>query len=238
MQDKAKPISLFSSRTLPDELSEKLIKAGFRLRQKDFIEVKHEFDAQSFAYRLNNPESQARIFTSKNAVYSLQKLLETEAIDFAKKKNFTVGVKATELLAELGIETSAKAQHSLALAQIIARNPDVEKVDYFCGSKALDDLPEYLDSKGIYLHKEVVYQTEMVTHEVETASIDGVIFLSPSAVYSFFKKNKLNPSVPCFCIGATTSEAIHLRCDNPRVPSNEPILESVIDKVIEYFEKK
>lgn len=235
MQEKAKPISIFSSRTLPDTLSEKLVSAGFRLRQKDFIEVKHDFDQKSFAARLNNPESQARIFTSKNAVYSLQKLLETESISFTKKKNFTVGVKATELLAELGIETSARAQHALALAQIIARNPDVEKVDYFCGTKSLDDLPEYLESKGVGLHKEIVYHTELVTHEIETASLDGIIFLSPTAVYSFFKKNKLNPNVPCFCIGATTSEAIHLRCDNPRIPSDEPVLESVIDKVIEYF---
>lgn len=235
MQDKTKPISIFSSRTLPDDMVEKLNNHGFRLRQKDFIEVKSDYNEESFLQHLNNPESQARIFTSKNAVYSLQELLAKHPLDIKMKKTFTVGVKATEMLEELGIETSARAKHSLALAQIIARNADIEKVDYFCGNKALEDLPEYLQSKNIEVHKEIVYHTELVTHEVETASIDGMIFLSPTAVFSFFKKNKLNPKIPCFCIGATTSEAIHLRCDNPRIPSDEPVLESVVDKVIEYF---
>ncbi len=238
MQERSKPFSIFSTRTLPDAFSEKLTRSGLRLRQKDFIKVNYTFNSESFATQINNPNTQARVFTSKNAVYSLQKLLEEEALEFDKKKNFTVGVKATEMLSELGIETSARATHALALAQIIARNPDVEAVDYFCGNKALDDLPEYLESKGVAVHKEEVYQTELVMHEVETATIDGIIFLSPTAVFSFFKKNKLNPNVPCFCIGATTSEAIHLRCDNVRIPSNEPVLESVVNKVIEYFEKR
>lgn len=237
MSEPAKPISIFCTRTLPDEQSERLVEAGFRIRQKDFIEVQHTFNEATFLDRLNTKETQARVFTSKNSVLSLATLLDANPTQIVSKKTFTVGVKATEMLKDLRIHTSAKAGHALALAQIIARNSDVDAIDFFCGNMSLDDLPEYLESKGIRVHKEIVYQTEMVHHEVETASVNGLIFISPSAVYSFFKKNKINPEIPCFCIGATTSEAIHLRCDNPRIPSNEPVLESVIDKVIEYFGK-
>jgi uroporphyrinogen-III synthase len=235
MSEQSKPLSIFSSRILPDSESERLVKAGFRIRQKDFITVKQAFDTDRFTQRINNPDTQARVFTSKNAVRSLATLLKDEALSIDRKKTFTVGLKATEMLKELGVDTSARAGHALALAQIIARNSDVDAVDFFCGNMSLDDLPEYLENKGVRVHKEIVYHTEMVQHEVETASVHGLIFLSPSAVYSFFKKNHINPETPCFCIGATTSEAIHLRCDNPRIPSNEPTLTSVIDKVIEYF---
>ena len=108
-------------------------------------------------------------------------------------------------------------------------------MDFFCGNKSLDDLPEYLESKGIDVHKEIVYKTELEHHIVETDSFDAVIFLSPTAVYSFFKKNKLKPNVPAFCIGATTSEAVHFRCTNLRITANEPSIASVVDKVIEHF---
>ncbi len=227
--------TIFSSKILPKDLSSRLHNAGFTFSEKDFINVNLDFEEESFAKRINNPDAQARIFTSKNAVFSLQMLLKARKIDLQSKKNFTVGLKATEMLDEIGIKTNAKAGNAISLAQIIARNKDVKSVDFFCGNKSLDDLPEYLESKGIEVHKEIVYKTELVHHIVETEAFNGVIFLSPTAVYSFFKKNKLKPNVPAFCIGATTSEAVHFRCDNQRIIANEPSIESVVDKVIEHF---
>jgi uroporphyrinogen-III synthase len=237
MPDKnGKPL-IFSTRTLDGELSHKLEEAGITVWQKDFIDVKLEFDEDSFYQKLNNPDSQARIFTSKNSVFSLGKLNQCRPVKLESKKNFTVGVRATEMLVDFGIKASARAGNAISLAQIIARNKDVKSVDFFCGNKSLDDLPEYLESKGIQVHKEIVYKTDLVHHEVETAAFDGLIFLSPTAVYSFFKKNKINPKIPTFCIGATTSEAIHFRCDNKRIEAKEPSIASVVDRVIEHFTK-
>lgn len=226
---------IFSTRSLPAPLSKKLKKHKIQLQQTDFIKVTQDYNKESFINYLNNPDSQARVITSKNAVRSLAEILESEKIELTAKKNFVVGIKASEMLEELGIPVHVKAENAISLAQIIARNRDIKAVDYFCGNKALDDLPEYLNSKGIELHKEIVYQTELTPEVVETDAFNGIIFLSPTAVYSFFKKNKLNVETPCFCIGATTSEAIHFRCDNPRIPSDEPTLESVIDKIIAYY---
>lgn len=226
---------IFSTRTLDSGHVEKLENAGITLQQKDFIRVFHRFDEESFLKRLQNSDSQARVFTSKNAVFSLEKLAEKHQLDIPPKKTFTVGIKATEMLEKFGIHAVARATNAISLAQIIARNPDVESVDFFCGNKSLDDLPEYLESKGITVNKEVVYETELVQEQLDTDPFDGVIFLSPTAVYSFFKKNQLKPRVPAFCIGATTAEAVHLRCDNKRIESDEPSIESVVDKVIEHF---
>lgn len=237
MADKDGRPLIFSTKVLEPYLQQKLEEAGIALIQDDFIEVSNDYNTDSFINYLNNPNSQARVFTSKNAVISLARLAESNEFDISEKKNFTVGIRATEMLAELGIETAARAGNAISLAQIIARNKDVQAVDFFCGNKSLDDLPEYLESKGIVVRKEIVYKTELVHHQVETKPVDGIIFLSPTAVYSFFKKNKIDINIPAFCIGATTSEAIHFRCNNKRIESNEPSIESVVDKVIEYFQK-
>ncbi len=236
MADARGNILLMATRSLSHDLSAKIEESGLRLRQFDFIEVSPFHDAESFKESWNNDQAQARVFTSKNAVKSVASLLATTGLETMPKKTFTVGIKATQMLADLGIETNVTAGNAISLAQIIARNKDVTEVDFFCGNKSLDDLPEYLKSKGIAVNKEVVYHTEMVCEQVETQRLDGLLFLSPSAVYSFFKKNKIKTEIPCFCIGATTSEAVHLRCNNPRILADEPSIASVVEKVIGHFE--
>lgn len=227
---------IFSTRRIPDDLQSQLESAGLELQSLDFIKVEQSFDASSFRSRLLNSDSSARVFTSKNAVRSLKALLASEnQMQIPAKKTFTVGIRATEMLAELGIKSNVRAENALILAQIIARNSDVKSVDFFCGDKALDDLPEYLESKNVRVHKEIVYHTDLVHEEVDSSDFNGVIFLSPTAAFSFFKKNRLPAGVPAFCIGATTAEAVRMRCDNPRICAKEPTLKGVIQRIIEHF---
>ncbi len=236
MKNKATAKHIFATRKLPEKAAEKLLNAGFNLDEFDFIQVSTQYDETSFLSQLNNPESQARVFTSKNAVHALADLLSNNPIELSKKKAFTVGIKATERLAELGIKANVRSDNAMILAQIIARNADVKAVDFFCGDQALDDLPEYLASKNIKVHKEIVYHTDLVQEKVSTELFDGLIFLSPSAVYSFFKKNTVNCKTPAFCIGATTAEAVRRRCDNPRIIAHHPSIDGVVERVIEYFQ--
>lgn len=226
---------LFSTRILDDALIQAIKEAGLAYAEKDFINVSHDYEIETLKASINNPNSQARIFTSKNSVTSLAHYLGENNIALSPKKTFTVGIKATEMLANLGIATSARANNAISLAQIIARNADVEEVDFFCGDQSLDDLPEYLESKKIKVNRHMVYYTQLVQHEVNASKFNGVIFLSPTAVYSFFKKNSLPKGVPAFCIGSTTGEAVRLRSSNPRILANEPTIESVVAKAIDYL---
>lgn len=230
-----KPLLIFATRTLPEEETQRLLEAGFELEQKDFIKVRNDFDPDSFKAQLSQSESQARVFTSKNAVRSLKALLKDFPVEIPNKKTFTVGIKATEMLSELGIKSNVRSDNAIILAQIIARNADVKEIDFFCGDKALDDLPEYLESKNIKVNKEIVYRTELSHEVVDTENFKGLIFLSPTATFSFFKKNKVDPDIPAFCIGATTAEAVRLRCENPRICADEPSISGVISKIIEHF---
>lgn len=231
-------ITILATRTLPESESQRLLDAGFKLEQKDFIRVENSYESESFKNQLTNSESQARIFTSKNAVRSLKKLLSEKDFTIPNKKTFTVGIKATEMLAELGIKSNVRSDNAIILAQIIARNSDVKEVDFFCGDKALDDLPEYLESKNIKVNKEIVYHTDLSHEAVDTEMIGAAIFLSPTAAFSFFKKNSLKPGVPCFCIGATTAEAVRLRCENPRINADQPSIKGVVTKIIKHFSNK
>ncbi len=236
MTSESKRPLIFSTRVLPPEMEEALNNAGLELQSQNFIKVENTFDENSLRECLLHSESVARVFTSKNAVRSIKALLQSEPnLQIPEKKTFTVGIRATEMLEEIGIKSNVRAENALKLAQIIARNPDVKSIDFFCGNKALDDLPEYLESKNIRVHKEVVYETELVHAEVETTNFDALIFLSPTAAFSFFKKNKVKPNIPAICIGATTAEAVRLRCENPRINADDPSLEGVVNKVIDYF---
>lgn len=239
MTSESKRPLIFSTRMLSEELQEELHSAGFELEARDFIKVDHQFDSTSFRERLLESNSSARVFTSKNAVRSLQKLIQSEApFSIPTKKTFTVGIKATEMLAKLGIKSNVRSENALLLAQIIARNSDVKSIDFFCGDKALDDLPEYLENKNVRVHKEIVYHTDMVYEQVDSSEFAGIIFLSPSAVFSFFKKNKIAAGIPCFCIGATTAEAVRMRCENPRICAKEPTLKGVVQKIIQHFAER
>lgn len=231
-------VLIFATRSLPDNEAERLREAGLKLEQKDFILVENSYDSESFRHQLRHSESQARIFTSKNAVRSLRQLLADSDFKIPNKKTFTVGIKATEMLADLGIKTTVRSDNAIILAQIIARNADVREVDFFCGDKALNDLPEYLESKNIKVNKEIVYHTELTHDVVDTEKFNGLIFLSPTAAFSFFKKNKIDPKIPAFCIGATTAEAVRLRCENPRIIADEPSISGVVTKIIDQFRNK
>lgn len=67
------------------------------------------------------------------------------------------------------------------------KNSLLRKIVFFCGNKRLQTIPEKLANNGIAVEEVIVYET------IETAAnikkqYDGILFYSPSAVQSFFKK--------------------------------------------------
>jgi uroporphyrinogen-III synthase len=80
MKNKATAKHIFATRKLPETAAQKLMDAGFHLDEFDFIQVNTQYDEASFLKQLNNPASQARIFTSKNAVRALADLLSKNPI--------------------------------------------------------------------------------------------------------------------------------------------------------------
>lgn len=229
-----KPMVL-STKVLNNEQESALCADGIQLFQKDFVIYTLHYDKEEFSRRLNDPATQARVFTSKASVRSLIDLLDSTRLDLNPKKTFTVGIQVTEMLRNLGIDVAAKSTNAISLAQIIARNADVKAIDFFCGTQTLNDLPEYLITKGISVNRTEVFNIGMKPESVSLMAADALLFFTPSAVYSFFSCNQPAESVPVFCIGETTAEAVHYRCDNPKILADEPTDDSVIAKVLEFF---
>ena len=99
------------------------------------------------------------------------------------------------------------ADSAKELADIIAKNSNSDKVVFFCGDHRRDELSAILREKNIEVNEIVVYKTRLVPHKIEK-KYDGILFFSPSAVQSFFEKNKLDDQTILFAIGNTTANEI------------------------------
>ena len=77
-----------------------------------------------------------------------------------------------------------------------------------------------------------VYKT--LSNSVKTeAEYQGIIFLSPSAVKSFFALNTPSSSILLFAIGETTAAEIKQFCKNRVLTGKQTSTESLVDRLIE-----
>ena len=95
-------------------------------------------------------------------------------------------------------------------------------------------MPEKLKSNGIDVEEMIVYQT-IEKPQTVSKNYDGILFFSPSAVRSFFAKNKLNATTQIFSIGKTTADEVKIFAHNSIIISEIPGTENLIDEVIKYF---
>jgi uroporphyrinogen-III synthase len=93
-------------------------------------------------------------------------------------------------------------------------------------------LPDALTAAGISFTEIETYETTLTPNKI-TATVDGLLFYSPSAVQSFLKNNKITKQT-CFCIGTTTAEALQNITDNIII-ANQPTIENTIIQCINYY---
>lgn len=173
------------------------------------------------------------VFTSMNAVESVTAMLDGHVPEW---KIYCMGHKTKELVeAYFSAEAIAGTGGSASeLADEIIANSEVEEVIFFCGNQRRDELPNKLEKRGISVNEVVVYHTIPVSNKIGR-DYQGILFFSPSAVESFFLKNKLNDPCILFAIGSTTKEAIQKYCSNKIVVSVLPGKDSLVEQAIEYF---
>jgi len=91
-----------------------------------------------------------------------------------------------------------------------------------------------LNNAGINVSEIVVYETVALTQKM-TRHYDAILFFSPSAVESFFAKNKTTDDVVFFAIGNTTANAITQFAANKIIKATSPGKETLVEQMIEYF---
>ncbi len=211
---------LSTKKLLPTQ-KQYLLNAGFSVIEADFIEIKYKnFDIDSIAGDL--------IFTSGNAVRSF--IRNTEANRFKSANNFCVGEKTCALLRESGFNVAGVADNAAALGDMIMENIK-GAYTFLSGNLRLDTLPMSLRINGAKFREVEVYETRLKPLKMNL-SPDALLFFSPSGVKSYLAENLIGDAI-CFCIGATTSEA--LPESTKVVVANKPSVENVIIQCINHF---
>jgi len=172
------------------------------------------------------------IFTSSNAVNAVEKIVSKQT----NWKIFCIEPATKKVVEQLFPDSSivASAKDAAELAEKITNDNSIKEVVFFCGNQRRNLLPAELAKHKINVEELVVYQT-IETPQIVSKKYDGILFFSPSAVRSFFTKNKLEAMTQIFAIGKTTADEVKSFSNNSIVISEIPGIENLIAEVIKYF---
>lgn len=227
-------IHILCTRPLPETLIEEAFQAGIEIEVSPFIETESILSVEvQQEIELASTESATVVFTSMNAVDAVTIFLDSLQPDWAI---YSIGTATGRLVKEYFGEAkiAGTASDAASLAGLIAEDRFVDEVIFFCGDQRRDELPEILRQHEVVVNEIVVYQTISVPHKIEK-QYHGILFFSPSAVQSFFQKNKLTDTTILFAIGNTTANEIKKYSTNKIIISDAPGKENLVSKMIEYF---
>jgi uroporphyrinogen-III synthase len=227
-------IPVLCTRPLPSSLVEEAAAAGITIDELSFIKTESILSVEvQQEIELASTEIATVVFTSMNAVDAVTVFLDGHQPDWSI---YSIGAATARLIKEyFGEERIAgTASDAPALAELIAADRFTDEVIFFCGDQRRDELPVILKQHDIEVNEIVVYQTIATPHKIEKYYF-GILFFSPTAVQSFFSKNKVADRTILFAIGNTTANEIRKFSGNKIIISDEPGKENLVAKMIEYF---
>ncbi|QKE28724.1 uroporphyrinogen III synthase [Arcobacter acticola] len=145
----------------------------------------------------------ALIFTSKNAVYSLESFNK----DWKKIPSFAIAPKTAQVIEKLGgkIAFTGITSHGNDFAQELIALLKNKKVLYIKALKTVSNLVDILKNNDVLLDELVVYKTSCKKSNVALENNSVFIFTSPSSVECFFQQYSWNDSYKAIVIGKTTA---------------------------------
>jgi len=220
-----------------DELSEILAKKmGLDVVVEPMIRIEFAENSKELAAQISAADYDAIAFTSQNAVRAFSEIIFQEKIKVPEVKFFSIGDSTARHLKLLDVEPLVPAQNdAVHLADMILKDKAIRTVLFPCAEHHLEDLPEWLRRQKVEVKEMIVYTTLQLKKKIDLNGIEAIVFLSPSAVKSFFAANKDIDSIPCFAIGRTTAEEAKRWTTNPVLVANKPDIKSVFEKAAEYF---
>lgn len=146
----------------------------------------------------------ALIFTSKNAVYSLDSFNK----NWKKIPSFVIAPKTAEIIEKLGgnIAFTGITSHGNEFAKELIELLKNKKVLYIKALKTVSNLGVILKENGILLDEVVAYETSCKESNINLEDNSIFIFTSPSSVECFFKQYSWKDSYKAIVIGKTTAD--------------------------------
>ena len=170
------------------------------------------------------------VFTSKNAVKSFFQQIKNRLL--TENKIICVGKKTAKEIEQRQLQVNYIAPTSKSLGEWVVKNNKNSKIIHFCGNIKREELKEITTQNNIAYQEIEVYQTTLTPKKINS-NINGVLFLSPSAVKSFITLNKSKDKI-AFCIGETTATEAKKYFDEVQT-SNNNSLESSLKFILKYY---
>ena len=220
-----------------DELSEILAKKmGLDIVIEPVIRIQFSQDSKKIVAQINEGNYDAIAFTSQNAVRAFSEIIFKEKIKVPQVKFFAIGDSTVRHLKLLDVEPQLPQQNdAVNLADLILKDKGIKTILFPCAEHHLEDLPEWLSRQNIHVNEMIVYTTIPLKKKIDTTRIQAIVFLSPSAVKSFFAANKQTDSIPCFAIGKTTADELKRITAAPVFIADKPDIKSIFEKINGYF---
>jgi uroporphyrinogen-III synthase len=175
------------------------------------------------------------VFTSRNAVEAVVAELNGYQPEW---QIFCIGLATREAIEKFFHKNSiaGTAANAKDLADDVVEKTDADEVIFFCGDQRRNELIDILRAAEIEVNEVRVYQTTAIPQKVEK-KYDGILFFSPSAVKSFFQKNKPGGQTVLFAIGDTTASELRHYSNNKIIVSSQPDKKDLLRNMIRYFEE-
>jgi uroporphyrinogen-III synthase len=173
------------------------------------------------------------VFTSKNSVKALQRMIKSGLKMPAGIQLFAVGSKTQKALKNLDLEAKIPyKQGSAHLAELIIEEAKSDSVIYFHGNLARDGMSRKLIKNNIEVIETEVYKTIIHPVELPPDPVEAILFYSPSAVEGFKRGQGFGqPLPPLFAIGPTTAKALEKETRQPvkiaRRPDTKTLFQTV-----------
>ena len=175
------------------------------------------------------------VFTSAHAVQAVAGCLNGHQPDW---KIFCISpATSREVESVFGQRAiTATAPTGAQLAEMLIADARADEIIFFCGDQRREELPQQVRNAGLQLTEIVSYQTVRTPQKIE-GSYDRMVFLSPSAVQSYFSQNTIQPHTVLFSIGPTTTATLQSFSGNRIVECETPERAQLINSVINHFAK-
>ena len=219
-----------------DELSLQLAqKPGLHVVVEPMIRIEFLTETSGATAEIEARNFDAIAFTSPNAVKAFSDILWKEKIKVPQVKFFAIGDTTARHLKLLDVEVQVPQKNdAVQLAELILKNK-CKKILFPCAEHHLEDLPQWLRMQHVDVQELIVYRTILLKKKVDLQHVQGVVFMSPSAVKSFFSANKLPEAVPVFVIGKTTAAELQKKFTGEIIISDKPDIGSIFEKVQAHF---
>lgn len=203
-------------------LSDKKIPGAQNLPVLEIHPIKQDIDLSAY---------DALIFTSKNAVYSL------DAMDpsWREKPAYVIAPKTAKVVEELNgnLTFIGKEKHGNGFALELSEKLKEKKVLYVRGRDVVSNLVTILKEHAIDCDELIVYETRCrkLDPEISLPKNATVIFTSPSTIKCFLKHITWDKSFKAVSIGQTTADYFPPYI-TPAI-ADTTSLESCVNKAIE-----